>query len=89
MTLVIGVTFRAIPGATEHIVLRPATATPPGWLPPDYDGRWSVRPKHASVMGLGLAYATAMGAQIMTALPTGRVEIRDDGAIAEVYEVSA
>ena len=62
----------------NYIVVRPATDLPPGFLPPEMDGRWFDVEQLPPAWGdLGMAVA----------VPSGRFEVRDDGAVAEVYEV--
>ncbi|GAA4209085.1 hypothetical protein GCM10022252_75070 [Streptosporangium oxazolinicum] len=83
-------TFRAIPWATEYIVTRPSPSLPAGWLPPRYDGQWITRPgPHSVYVHLMRGTGLEMEFVVATANPTGRVEIRDDGATAEVYEITA
>lgn len=69
----------------DYVVLRPDPDLPPGTLSPRDDGLWLDRSQVAQ------AYAPASappGITQMTAVPTGRFEVRDyDGVIAEVYEV--
>ncbi|MET8006260.1 hypothetical protein [Nonomuraea glycinis] len=86
MMLVIGVTVRAIPGALDHIVLRPAPGAPP--LPHPHNGRWLARPKHTSGDGIRLAQATTESVTITSGYATGRIEVNGDGALAEVFEVT-
>ncbi|PZG16486.1 hypothetical protein C1I95_17595 [Micromonospora craterilacus] len=59
----------------DYVVVRPHPDLPAGFLPPDLDGRWFDR----SALRLGSGTAVAV--------PSGRFEVRDDGAVAEVYEV--
>lgn len=64
----------------DYIVVRPARDLPPGFLPPHMDGRWFDRtmlPESGALHGPGDAVAVA----------TGRFEVRDDGAVAEVFEM--
>lgn len=66
--------------AEDYIVVRPAPDLPPSFLPPGLDGKWVDRtmlPEDASPYRWGDAVAVA----------TGRFEARDDGAVAEVFEV--
>ncbi|GAA3517456.1 hypothetical protein FHR32_007790 [Streptosporangium album] len=39
-TAVYAASLRAIPDATEHIVLRASPNLPDGWFPDEWDGRW-------------------------------------------------
>jgi hypothetical protein len=62
------------------IVVRPAPDLPPGFLPADLDGKWfdvSLMPEGIESFSYGDAVA----------VPSGRFETREDGAVAEVYEV--
>lgn len=64
----------------DYIVVRPASGLPPGFLPPRLDGTWfdrSTLPEQYGPYQWGDAVAIA----------TGRFETRDDGAVAEVFEV--
>jgi hypothetical protein len=67
----------------DYIVVRPAPDLPPGFLPESLDGRW-FDTSHLHMATSAEALALAGGA---VAVPTGRLEQRDDGACAEVYEV--
>lgn len=62
------------------IVVRPAPDLPPGFLPRDLDGRWYDRRELPEMYG-------PFGSGDGVAVPTGRFEFRDDGAVAEIYEV--
>ena len=78
----VGYTLHARPGTTKWIVVRGDHDMPPGFMPPGLDGRWQERDRIPDYPPIFEGrYSTA------TAHPTGRVEIRDDGAIAEVYEM--
>ncbi|MFD9948819.1 hypothetical protein ACFWYW_46790 [Nonomuraea sp. NPDC059023] len=92
-----GFTFRAQPGSTAHIVLRPAPTLPPGLLPPSQDGVWGPRPPHLDpheqiavpVVPHATSFDDLEGAiALLYARPTGRVEVNRDLEIAEVYEVT-
>lgn len=69
----------------DHVVLRPAPDLPKGFLPPRKDGLWLDRATlttgpddgHKTIAQLGGAVAVA----------TGRFETREDGAVAEVFEI--
>jgi hypothetical protein len=65
--------------ARRYAVLRPAPELPPGFLPPDLDGRWYDLDQTTHLLeGSGDAVAVA----------TDRFERRDsDGATARVFEV--
>lgn len=66
----------------DLVVVRPGPGLPAGVLPRHLDGRWF------DLTRVPLADA-AGGHQhsALTAVPSGRFEVRDDGAVAEVYEV--
>jgi hypothetical protein len=64
---------------TRYIVLRPAPGMPPGWMPDHLDGMWYDRDEDRS-------YHPQTGAAAV-GRATGRYERRDDGCLAEVYEV--
>ena len=64
----------------DYIVVRAAPDLPPGFLPRGLDGKWFDRatlPEQYGPYQWGDAVAAA----------TGRFETRDDGAVAEVFEV--
>jgi hypothetical protein len=76
----------------DYIVMRPGFGLPEGFMPPDMDGRWYDRatfpmapareedepppPPHLKPAG-----------PPAVAVPTGRFEVRTDGAVAEVWEL--
>jgi hypothetical protein len=62
---------------TKYVVIRPAPDLPAGFLPEHLNGRWFDLTWMRSGHGLGTGVAVA----------TGRYESRDDGEVAEVYEV--
>jgi hypothetical protein len=64
---------------TRYIVLRAAPGMPLGWMSDQFDGMWYDRDKDRS-------YHPQTGAAAV-GRPTGRYERRDDGYLAEVYEV--
>lgn len=64
----------------DFIVIRPAPDLPPGFLPPHLDGRWF------DTTEVPLSYAEP-GSGCAVAVPAGRFEVREDGAVAEVWEV--
>ncbi|GAA4209090.1 hypothetical protein GCM10022252_75080 [Streptosporangium oxazolinicum] len=105
-------TFRAIPGATTHIVLRPAAALEGAscWVAADWDGR-RIERRTPSPAALGVPLVQERKVQLPdrqaadavgrapseayelvrktgVATPTGRVEVSEDGTVAEVYEVA-
>jgi hypothetical protein len=61
----------------DYVVIRPAADLPSGSLPQDLDGKWFDRSQLQESRLFGEAVA----------VPSGRFEVRDDGAVAEVYEV--
>jgi hypothetical protein len=65
---------------TRYIVLRPAPGLPPGWMPDHLDGMW-YEPDKDWWDGPSTVDGDAKGRA------TGRYERRDDGYLAEVYEV--
>lgn len=83
--LMVAIWLRAIPDQTGWIVLRPAEDLPEDFLPPRMDGEWIERSGIYRGPEIRLAGTTATA----TARPCGRIELREDGAVAEVYEVSA
>lgn len=66
----------------DYIVIRGASSLPEGFLPEDMDGRWYDR----SQVPLGPSQGGGATSKA-TAVPTGRFEYREDGAVAEVWEV--
>lgn len=66
----------------DFVVIRPAPGLPPGFFPPELDGKWFDRESFPTRVGPPVEHA-------VTPVPTGRFEYRDDGAVAEVYEVRA
>jgi hypothetical protein len=70
----------------DYIVIRPAPDLPPGFLPDRENGRWYDRATmpvadEEQRMNALVRYGGGV------AVATGRFEVRDDGAVAEVYEV--
>jgi hypothetical protein len=66
-------------------VIRQSPDLPAGFLPPELDGLWldiAELPTHPL-----LSLSTGERFPGAVAIPTGRVEVRDDGAIAEVWEL--
>jgi hypothetical protein len=63
------------------IVLRAARGVPPGWMPADREGTWYNRADLLAARDLRADPAMAV------ALPTDRIEHREDGATAQVWEV--
>lgn len=80
--LLVAYTLHARPGTTEWIVVRADREMPPGFMPPGLDGKWQER----ASMPFAAPVFEGLHSRA-TAHPTGRVEIREDGAIAEVYEM--
>lgn len=73
----------------DYAVLRPGAGLPDGWLHDDVDGRWITRPSSPLYVVLRAATELQFPPEQGHASPTGRLEVRDDGAIAEVWEVTA
>lgn len=70
----------------DYVVIRPGPGLPEGFVPARWDGRWLDRSQLQPLPGEhGDAAAAGFGEAV--AVPTGRFEYRDDGAVAEVYEV--
>ena len=63
------------------IVLRAARGVPPGWMPADREGAWYNR---ADLLAARYLRADP---PMAVAFPTDRVEHREDGATAQVWEV--
>lgn len=76
----VGYTLHARPGTTKWIVVRGDADMPPGFMPPGLDGRWQERARIPDYPPIFKGPHSTV-----TAHPTGRVEIREDGAVAEVY----
>lgn len=83
--IAVAVFLRAIPGATGYVVIRPAPDLPDGYMPRTMLGRWESRAGFYTQPLFHLAGISGTA----TARATGRVEIREDGTVAEVYEVTA
>ncbi|MDX3110144.1 hypothetical protein [Nonomuraea angiospora] len=66
----------------DWIVLRPADGMPPDAMPPGIDGWWVDR-RGLPVSGTIRHQSGA----VLRFAPAGRFETRDDGAVAEVFEV--
>lgn len=71
----------------DYVVIRPAPDLPPGFLPSRWDGLWLDRSTMESVAGYRPGDAAAKGWGEGVAVPTGQFEYREDGAVAEVWEV--
>ncbi|MGW4422554.1 hypothetical protein [Streptosporangium sp. NPDC004631] len=69
----------------DYIVIRPSADLPDGFLPDRLNGRWFDRAE----MSIGPDDDGEMVARLggAVAVPAGRFESREDGAVAEVYEV--
>jgi len=70
----------------DYIVIRPAADLPEGFLPEDFDGRWYDRNDVPFGPPPDSVFARPGGASAV-AIPTERFESREDGAVAEVWEV--
>lgn len=64
---------------SDYIVIRAAADLPEGFLPDRLDGMWFDLDQVDRSSSLNLSGAVAV--------PSGRFEVRDDGAVAEVWEV--
>ena len=67
----------------DFIVVRAAPDLPAGVLPPGVDGRWYDR----ATMPVRRELFEDDPPSEVVAVATGRFEVRDDGAVAEVFEV--
>lgn len=67
----------------DYIVIRPAADLPSGFLPDRLDGMWFDR---TCIPKLPTPH-TGWGRGEGVAVASGRFEVRDDGAVAEVWEV--
>lgn len=76
----VGITW--IPAEPDWVVLRAAADLPPGALPAALDGVWIDKPR--AMIDLDSSDTPRPFAVF---LPTGRFEVRDDGAVAEVFEM--
>lgn len=74
--------FTALSTRPPFIVWRAAHGVPPGWMPRGMEGRWDHRPLPPDV----LMQRRAEDVHAI-AVRTSRVEHREDGASAEVWEV--
>jgi hypothetical protein len=71
-----------VPDEPDYIVLRPG----PGMTGGQWDGTWIDR---SQVTGtLRLTHGAPLASATARARPTGRFEAREDGAVAEVWEVT-
>ena len=68
----------------DYVVIRPAAGLPEGVMPEGLDGKWFDKSRMAYGGGKVSVGVPAVSYQ---AVPTGRLETRDDGAVAEVWEV--
>lgn len=64
----------------DYIVVRAAPGLPTGFLPPSLDGKWFDRSQLPEICG-----AYRWGDAV--AVASGRFEVREDGVLAEVFEV--
>lgn len=69
----------------DYVVIRPAADLPDGFLPDEMNGKWLDRSQLPTEPGDG--HAAPAGPGGATAVATGRFETREDGAVAEVFEV--
>lgn len=70
--------------APVFVVLRAARGVPPGWMPAHLEGRWYNR---ADLLKPTLEPLGGLPPAAAVAIPTTRLEHRDDGATAQVWEV--
>lgn len=73
----------------DYVVIRAGEGLPPGFLPPHLDGKWfdrrSVPVRAAKFVGSGNNGHVTVSEAV--AVPSGRFEVREDGAVAEVWEL--
>lgn len=67
------------PEHPDYVVIRATEDLPAGFLPRELEGRWF------DLRGFPLSLSDDPGTAV--AIPSGRFEVRDDGAVAEVWEV--
>lgn len=67
----------------DLIVVRAHPDLPDGFLPPSVEGRWYDRARLPKALSEAEAYA--FGGAV--AVVTDQFEVRDDGAVAQVFEV--
>lgn len=78
------------PPTRRYVVVRPAADLPAGFLPSDLDGRWydmDMVPKSVDHDYDGDTWDWLGLAGGAVAVATDRFESREDGALAQVYEV--
>lgn len=63
----------------DYVVIRASQDLPAGFLPPQLEGRWF------DLKYMPIDPTDRPGTAV--AIPSGRFEVRDDGAVAEVWEV--
>jgi len=68
---------------SNYIVVRPAPDLPEGFLPKELNGKWFDVDDVPRIPPLG----TNNKVSEAVAVPTGKFEVREDGAVAEIYEV--
>lgn len=71
----------------RYVVIRPAPDLPPGFMPDYYNGRWLDKWDIPGAYYGEESSPTPPGTGV--AVATGRFERRDDGELAEVYEMQA
>ena len=74
----------------DYIVVRAAPGLPEGFVPAHLEGRWYDR-SQIPLGAVNVGAFEAAGGTVGTAIaePSGRFEVRDDGAVAEVWEIRA
>jgi hypothetical protein len=68
----------------DYVVIRAAADLPAGFMPADLNGKWFDRSTLPSWVRVDGATRNVDGGAV--AVPTERFEVRDDGAVAEVFE---
>lgn len=81
----------------DYVVIRPALNLPEGFLSKYWDGRWldrsdvpdaAERERIRRSLGVDVEPGKSAPPTVdVVAVPTGRIEMREDGAVAEVWEV--
>jgi hypothetical protein len=71
----------------DYIVIRPAADLPEGFLPEGWDGKWFDRSEIPAGRAGGPVIGGPNRVSSAVAVPTDRLEFREDGAVAQVWEV--
>lgn len=72
------------PNDARYIVFRRGERMPLEEFPPGLEGRWEERP---DFLGLSASVWERPHGSAASAFPTNRFEVREDGEIAQVFEV--